>query len=111
MYNEFLNERKRVIISRWRLSSHQLKIETGRYTTPKTPRNDRTCSVCPTKIEDECHVIFDCPLYHVVRTRYNKLIVKYSSINKILNPVSIIDTEELGSMLMHIESIRKSHYL
>ena len=111
MYDEFLNERKRVTISRWRLSSHQLKIETGRYTTPKTPHNDRTCSVCPTKIEDEWHVIFDCPLYHVVRTRCNKLIVKYSSINKILNPVSIIDAEELGSMLMHIESIRKSNYL
>ena len=45
LYNEFLNERKRVIIPRWRLSNHQLKIETGRYTTPKTPRNDRTCSV------------------------------------------------------------------
>ena len=94
LYNEFLNERKRIIISRWWLSSYQLKIETGRYTTPKTPRDDRTCSVCPTKIEDECLVIFDCPLYHVVRTRYNNLISKYASINKILNPGNIKDAEE-----------------
>ena len=30
---------------------------TGRYTTPKTPRNNRTCSVCPTKMEGECRNI------------------------------------------------------
>ena len=46
LYNELLNERKRVIISRWRLSSHQVKIETGRYTTNKTPRNDRHVMSC-----------------------------------------------------------------
>ncbi len=27
----------------FRISSHNLKIETGRYTRPKTPENDRIC--------------------------------------------------------------------
>ena len=46
IYDEFLTESKRLIISKWRLSCHKLRIETGRYDTPKTPREERTCKRC-----------------------------------------------------------------
>ena len=66
LYSEYLCEHKRVIITRWRLSSHDLKIETGRYTKPKKTKNDRKCTICPLRVEDEHHVVFVCPLYNSV---------------------------------------------
>ena len=48
IYQSFLDDRKRCIISRWRLSCHRLFIETGRYTSPPTPRENRKCHLCKT---------------------------------------------------------------
>ena len=91
IYNQFLSGNKRIIITKWRLSSHHLRIETGRYQTPKLPRINRTCSICSTKIEDEFHAIFVCPLYMNVRTKYRDLLLK------ILNPTSVGDAKMVGT--------------
>ena len=48
----------RISFTRFRLSSHMLKIETGRWC--RTPREERLCE-CNTSIQDELHV-FLCPL-------------------------------------------------
>ena len=111
LYNEYMNENKRIVISRWRLSNHGLRIETGRYTTPKTPRNERICLVCPSEVEDEHHVVFICPLYDTVRMKHYVFISKYNCISKIFNPGTLQDAEELGSILLEIESIRNYHGL
>lgn len=51
----------RKAICRFRVSSHRLMIETGRYN--KIPRNDRLCKKCSeNKIEDEIHFLLKCPL-------------------------------------------------
>ena len=42
-------------ITKLRLSDHQLHIQTGRQTLPKTPQNLRTCKKCPEHVEDEAH--------------------------------------------------------
>lgn len=47
-------------ITKLRLSDHNLPIERGRYTKPKTPRNLRTCSFCNIGVGDEFHVLFLC---------------------------------------------------
>ena len=45
-------------------SSHNLKIETGRHTKPKTPRNDRLCILCSLNaVEDELHALLICTAY------------------------------------------------
>ena len=46
-------------ITRFRISAHHLRIETGRYTRPVTLLQDRVCRSCNV-IEDECHIIMDC---------------------------------------------------
>ena len=46
IYNSFLHDYFRFIITRWRLSNHKLKIEVGRYTKPLTSRNERLCDYC-----------------------------------------------------------------
>ena len=56
--DEFLTESKRLIISKWRLSCHKLRIEICRYDTPKTPRKEHTYKRYIITV-DEFHVLFD----------------------------------------------------
>ena len=50
----------------FRISSHQLRIETGRY--ENIPRNERICHFCTSnKIEDENHFLLDCKAYSQIR--------------------------------------------
>ena len=111
IYNQFLREDKRIVITRWRLSSYELKIETGRYTKPITDRKDRTCTVCPLCIEDEEHVIFVCPVYSNIRYKFRDILLRLATVVDILNPANIKDAEQIGDMLIQIEDIRKSEKL
>ena len=43
-----------------RLSDHQLHIQSGRQTRPKTPKEQRVCKKCLEYIEDEAHFLLDC---------------------------------------------------
>ena len=46
-------------INKFSLRNHRLRIETGRYTVPKTLKHVRICSLCQAnELESECHVIF-----------------------------------------------------
>ena len=56
----------RISFTRYRLSSHMLRVETGRWS--RTPRSERICP-CGTGIQDEFH-IFTCPL---VKEHFNSL--------------------------------------
>ena len=48
-------------IARFRLSSHNLKIETGRHSRPKTPIEERICDKCGSNnVEDEMHCLLVC---------------------------------------------------
>ena len=51
-------------------SSHTLHIESGRWNrNPTVPRERRFCFNCISKIEDEFHFVFECPLYDQLRTQ------------------------------------------
>jgi hypothetical protein len=56
-------------MTRLRLSSHRLAIETGRWTKPPLNISDRKCTFCGC-MEDEYHMIFECDLYKELRTKY-----------------------------------------
>ena len=72
IYQSYMPDYLRVIISRWRLSSHSLRIETDRYENI-LDRNDRVCKLC-NMCEYERHVIFICPAYKELRHTYKKLL-------------------------------------
>ena len=62
-------------LTRFRISSHNLFIERGRYETPIIPRQNRQCLHCyfttgVKTLEDEIHALATCPLYNVVRGRF-----------------------------------------
>ena len=84
IYSNYINDYYRYIISWWRLSNHNLKIETGRYSTG-IDRNLRVCDTCQI-LEDEYHVIFQCPRYATVRNAFPELVAS-DDITKFLNPV------------------------
>ena len=87
-----------------------MRIETGRYTAPKTPRNERTCRDCNC-VEDEHHAIFVCPLYANIRAKYRDFLLRLSTIKELLNPYNIHDANVLGDMLIQVERIRKTEKL
>ena len=90
IYDSMLSDYYRVIISRWRLSNHRLNIETGRYTRPMTERSKRVCTMCDV-VEDEQHVIYECPRYGEIRNNYEHL-TNGGDISNFLNP-------EYGNMM------------
>ena len=104
IYTSYLHDYYRYIITRWRLSNHNLKIETDRYVTPIIPREERTCELCNV-LEDESHVIFKCPRYNLIREQYRILLTKNNNISKFLNP-TISDANETAKYLHDIEKLR-----
>ena len=48
-------------MARYRMSSHDLKIERGRFNNPITPINQRICTRCESnEIDDEIHLLLHC---------------------------------------------------
>ena len=57
----------RISFSRFRLSSHRLKIETGRWTG--IPQENRLCQ-CEQSVQTEWHVLRDCALVNHIRNSF-----------------------------------------
>jgi len=68
-YLDILSNRSlRSAISRFRISSHNLNIETGRYLRQAT--HERVCNMCNSNVvEDELHFLTVCPAYNHSRER------------------------------------------
>ena len=81
------NPLRRTAINKFRLGNHQLSIETGRYTIPKTPENLRICSLCQlNEVEKESHVMLTCTFYDKLRSKFfNEVIVKFKSFKDLDN--------------------------
>ena len=103
IYSSYLQDYYRYILTRWRLSNHKLKIETGRYTKPLTPREMRKCNRCNV-LEDENHVIFCCPSYTSLRIKYKDLLRKNFTVKMFLNP-GLADVKATSTYLHDIENI------
>ena len=57
-------------LSKLRMSSHRLEVETGRWARPNAiPFAERLCKIC-NKLEDEFHFILECPVYSDLRKLY-----------------------------------------
>ena len=71
----------RISFTKLRLMSHNLKIETGRWS--RLPRESRVCNCNNLVVQDECHVLLDCSLSQHLRETYSQL--DFSSIDHLLN--------------------------
>ena len=71
-YIRILNTKQnRSALTKIRISSHNLRIESGRYGRQRIERSDKVCTVCNSgEIEDEYHFILICPAYSDFRKNY-----------------------------------------
>jgi hypothetical protein len=61
----------RIALTKFRVSSHQLSIETGRY--HNIPQSERKCRCCQMNVvETEYHFLLVCPMYRELRGKYFK---------------------------------------
>ena len=114
-YLELKSRPKRVCIAKLRSSSHDLRVELGRYTSNRYNESMKTCRFCCSEdpdvianleelpffetpiIENEDHVLTTCPEYHFLR------------INLSDNLKSLIMLKEYGAIMTshHIEEFGK----
>ena len=58
----------------FRMGSHVLPVEQGRFARPHIPRNLRRCTLCTTgAVGDERHFCFECPFFDGIRAQYADL--------------------------------------
>lgn len=90
----------RLALGRLRLSSHHLGIEQlGRHSRPIIPPEQRFCSTCTNKIDDEVHFLTECKKYRTLR---NQML---SSVKPLISSISNLDSKVLFVVLMNTDSV------
>ena len=67
----YIPDYMRASFTRLRLMSHQLRVETGRWS--RTDRMRRVCQCDNTSVQDENHVLLLCPLSAQIRSEFRML--------------------------------------
>ena len=82
-------------LARFRVSSHNLRIETGRHESPKLPAADRICHKCDSnEVEDEQHCLLICKYNEVPR-----LLLLNEIINLFPNFHSLNNTQQFQAIM------------
>ena len=84
--NIYVPDYLRESFTRLRLMSHNLKIETGRWS--RIPPERRVCSCDNIQPQTETHVLIECTLTQNIRLRYS--ILDFTNINSLLNEATHI---------------------
>ena len=96
------NRNQRSFLTRFRVSSHHLRVETGRWTFPKTRYEDRLCLYCDSgQVDTELHSIIFCQL---TDTNRNSL---YTILNNIDNSFHSLSNEgKMAYILCPVDALR-----
>ena len=89
------NKQQRQIMTKFRVSAHNLNIERGRYIGLKV--EERLCKLCYAGIEDEEHFLINCPTLHNTRKHYFDLIKRNCH-----NFVSLNSEQKLSWLMIYI---------
>lgn len=98
------DSRYRNAITRFRLSSHNLKIELGRHSRPKIPVAQRICQNClSNKVEDEKHFLLECQKHSNERNKLLSVLTpvmpNFSDSTIVNQFVLIMQCKNLNSMI------------
>ena len=69
--NVYVPDYMRTAFTRLRIMSHDLRIETGRWS--RTPRELRVCNCDSETVQSELHVLIDCPKSRSMRLKFRNL--------------------------------------
>ena len=89
----YVEDHYRLAFTRFRLSSHSLKVETGRWS--RVPRVERVCNCNNVDIQDEDHVLFRCKRTEHIRNEFKNV---FQSINGSM--VAFMSCEEMPRPLI-----------
>ena len=105
----FTSVKKKISIAKIRTNSHELHNETGCWSIPKMPWDERVCHLCDTKkVEDENHFLLDCLAYTHIRSHF-QIIYYTTSLRNILTQQKYGDLGKLLLMLFeHRNKILKN---
>ena len=120
--NHIRNPEQRRVASSFRIRNHNLKIETGRFTIPKTPEDLRICDHCSlNSVENELHILFHCDLYNDLRkNRFikindrNTLFINYNIHDKVCFPFNNTDSHIsrlTATFISQVFERRKKHII
>ena len=112
-YLDLLPYKLRIGISQLRLSAHQLRIVTGRYSHNRIDRSMRLCTLCDrSDIEDEYHFVIICPAYSHLRQQYiNPYYYRHPSVYKfilLMKSTKLGTLKKLGKYVLESFTQRKS---
>jgi hypothetical protein len=102
-YLDFIKEHKfRTALTQFRISSHHLEIETGRY--QNVDRNERICKNCNAGlIENEYHFMLICKKYSDLREKYiKKYYYTWPNIQKFRNLMSVKSSKIIRNLAKYI---------
>ena len=83
---DYVNERERIIFTRFRLCSHHLKVETKRWA--RIDADKRVCD-CGGDVQDEPPVLFDCPKTEDIRQLFGVNYETYQDVGSLMNEMSV----------------------
>ena len=85
--DQYIDERKRITFTRFRLSSHNLNVERGRWS--RIARENRLCQ-CKLGVQDEVHILFDCPDTLNIRENFQVSRETYTDIKGLMDELDVI---------------------
>ena len=94
-----MSRMKRSALVKFRCGVAPLRIETGR--NEMIPYDKRNCYNCITKVENEEHVLLECPLYKDIRLELCSKIVMPSHIfDALSNPEKVCHLQSDGRIIV-----------
>ena len=96
----------RKAMCRYRISAHDLRIESGRYSKTYINRTDRICTRCDLQeVEDEFHFLLKCSLYNDERKNL------FNRINWLNNNFKLLSLTDRGLWLLTQEDLNILEHL
>ena len=109
-YLMHVNRKERVAMTKLRISDHKLMIEVERHKRPVPPREERTCYMCNTKVEDEIHFMTDCKLYGAKDIFWQRIYTDFPQITNLSNEekfIFIMTQEDPDTMMTLMKTNRE----
>ena len=102
--------------TKFRISNHKLKIETGRYSKPITPLENCICEKCfSDEIESEEHLLLKCSFYYTSRHKLLETIknnINHSNLEKLSfgdKFIWLLNSESKDTLICMCDFLLKSH--